>query len=73
MHLQYNDLTIRSALPEEVYASMFVNEDTYLVVSNLTGVPYTLELEGLWKDRQTGKTGNHFTITHERICFLIKQ
>lgn len=64
---------IRSALPEAVYASMFVNEDTYLVVSNLTGAPYTLELEGLWKDRQTGKIGNTFTIEHERICFLIKQ
>ena len=63
---------IRSALPEEVYASMFVNEETYLVLSNLTGKPYTLELEGLWRDRVTGKTGNTFQVEHEKLLFLLK-
>ena len=64
---------IRSQLPADVYASMFVNEETYLVVSNLTGGPYELELEGTWEDRQTGKTGSRFTIEHEKLCFLIKK
>jgi len=63
---------IRSALPEAVYASMFVNEETYLVLSNLTGSPYRLELEGLWQDRVTGKTENTFQVEHEKLLFLIK-
>jgi hypothetical protein len=64
---------IRSPLPAEVYASMFVNEEMYLVVSNLTGAPYELELEGIWEDRQTGKVGSRFTIDQEKLCFLIKK
>lgn len=63
---------IRSPLPESVYASMFVNEETYLAVSNLTEDVYTLELEGLWRDRLTGEVGSSFPIAHEKLRFLIK-
>ena len=35
---------ILSPIENDVYASMFVNEDVYLVLSNLTGKPYELKL-----------------------------
>ncbi len=64
---------ILSPLPEQVYASMFVNEETYLAVSNLTDESYSLKLEGSWEDRQSGKRGNIFTIEKGKLCFLIKK
>ncbi|MBR7181923.1 MAG: hypothetical protein IKD28_03980, partial [Clostridia bacterium] len=47
---------ILSPLPDAVYASMFVNEKRYLVVSNFTGSPYELKLSEVWKNRETGVT-----------------
>ena len=63
---------ITSPLPEKVYASLFVNEESYLVISNLSGEPYPLALEGEWLDRQSGQKGNRFLIPHGRLCFLKK-
>ncbi|MBR5506516.1 MAG: hypothetical protein IKV88_00535 [Clostridia bacterium] len=63
---------IVSELPEDVYVSMFVNEDMYLVASNLTDKEYTLVLKDEWKDRQSDKTGNTFTVKPGEILFLIK-
>lgn len=64
---------IVSELPQRVYASMFVNEERYLAVSNLTGGDYTLRLAGAWRDRVCGKVSDSFTIPAGKILFLIKE
>jgi len=63
---------ILSPLPQEVYASMFVNEETYLVVSNLTDAPYELVLRDKWRDRVTGEIADTFTVGKEKLLFLCK-
>lgn len=63
---------ILSALPERICASMFVNEEKYLVVSNLSEEPYTLELRDNWLDRERDVMGNVFTIQPDRMVFLKK-
>ena len=63
---------IKSELPERVIASMFVNEQIYLVVSNLEEKAYTLELDGKWRNRITGEVDSCFTIDREALCFLEK-
>ncbi len=62
-----------SDIPERVYASMFVNEETYFAVSNLTGEGYTLKLLGLWEDRETGIVSDSFEIKNDSIVFLVKK
>ena len=64
---------ILSPLPENVYASMFVNEETYLVVSNLTEQPYELVLKDIWEDRQTGHAAKTFHVKPGKLLFLIKK
>ncbi|MBE6637574.1 MAG: hypothetical protein E7618_07225 [Ruminococcaceae bacterium] len=64
---------IRSPLPETTIASMFVNENTYLVVSNVANEPYALQLNGTWRDRETGEVGNTFIVAKERLRFLVKE
>lgn len=64
---------IVSDIPERVYASMFVNEETYLAVSNLTGDCYTLRLAGLWQNRETGNVSDRFEIMNDSIVFLVKK
>jgi hypothetical protein len=49
---------------------MFVNEETYLVVSNLTNEPYTLKLDGIWQDRVTNETASCFEMEHRKLLFL---
>jgi len=63
---------ILSELEQNVYASMFVNEKTYLVVSNLTEKPYELVLKDKWRDRVTGSVANAFSIPKEKLLFLEK-
>ena len=63
---------ITSAIPEDVYISMFTNEEQYLVVGNTTEGDYTLTLTDDWTDRQTGKTAKEFTVAKNRLLFLVK-
>ena len=63
---------ILSPLPQEVYASMFVNEEIYLAVSNFEGMPYELKLADTWRDRVTGKVASTFTVPVGKILFLEK-
>jgi hypothetical protein len=44
-----------------------------LAVSNLTQVPYELQLKDLWRDRVTDVCGHSFTIAPGKICFLTKE
>lgn len=61
---------IKSVIPEKAYISLFSNEEQYLVMSNLTGKPYELVLEGNWKNRETGEEGSSFTLADGRLLFL---
>ena len=74
--IAYIDLSdcadIASALPENVFASMFVNEKRYLVVSNLSGGDYALTLSEPWTDRVSGQTAQSFTIPDGKLLFLVK-
>lgn len=64
---------ILSKLDADIYASMFVNEDIYLVLSNLSGKAYELKLQSKWRDRVSGIVSDTFTVENERILFLIKE
>ncbi|MBQ6845524.1 MAG: hypothetical protein IJO61_00190 [Oscillospiraceae bacterium] len=64
---------ILSELPKNIYASMFVNEEKYLVVSNLTETEYTLELRSIWVDRVSKEEKKTFTIRPKEMIFLVKK
>lgn len=72
--LVYIELTdcedILSPLGSGIYASMFVNEEKYITVSNFTGKPYELCLDGIWENRESGERGSSFTVPNGRIIFL---
>jgi len=72
--LAYIQLTdcedILSPICENLFASMFVNEEKYLVVSNFTGKPYELRLKGVWENRESGERSASFTVANGRILFL---
>ena len=63
---------ITSGIPDRVIASMFVNEEKYLVVSNLDDRDYTLTLCNEWCDRAEGTTAREFVIKPGKIRFLQK-
>ena len=63
---------IRSALPDNVYLSLFVSDKEYTAASNMGDKPYTLVLEGEWEDRESGLRGGEFVIPSDRIIFLKK-
>ncbi len=71
MELRESD-EILSPLPDEVIASMFVNEEKYLVVSNLAEEPYTLTLRDEWMNRETDEKASFFTIPACGMVFLKK-
>ena len=64
---------IISPLDEKIYASMFVNENVYLVLSNLSNEDYTLILSDTWQDRVTGQSGDRFTVPTGKLLYLIKK
>ena len=59
-----------SVLPEEIYASMFINDVNYLAVSNLSDKPFTLELKESWTDRITDEIATAFTIQPAQLLLL---
>jgi len=63
---------ILSDIPGNVFASMFVNEKKYLVVSNFTGKDYELKLSDPWMDRVSGNWSDTFTVKDGKILFLVK-
>lgn len=64
---------IISKLPEQVYATMFVNENKYLAVSNLTQADYVIKLKNHWKDRVNGIVSNNFLVKSGTILFLVEE
>ena len=63
---------ILSDIPDKVIVSMFVNEETYLVVSNLSGKDYTLNLRESWENRVTKERKNSISLKPEEMVFLKK-
>lgn len=63
---------ILSPIHEKIYASMFVNEELYLVVSNFTDTDYELKLTESWLDRRTGIASDTHLIKSGTILFLKK-
>ena len=63
---------ISSEICDGVYASMFVNEQMYLVVSNLTGKDYELRLKDEWLNRENGVSSDTFILKNNEIVFLKK-
>ena len=61
---------ILSPIPDAVYASMFVNESRYLVLSNFTGADYELKLSSAWENRETGAVSDTFVVKNDSIIFL---
>ena len=61
---------ILSKIPEQVYISLFTSDEEYMVVSNMTDAPYTVELRDLWVDRESDKQGRSFEVPSKRIIFL---
>lgn len=58
--------------PDNVFVTEFVNEERYMVVSNMTDQPYTLRLKDRWYDRVGEGTSDTFSIPSKRILFLKK-
>ena len=61
---------ISSPIPEKVCASMFVNEDEYLVVSNLGTENYELMLKDEWTDRVSDVKSRCHIVKPKNILFL---
>lgn len=61
---------ILSPIHDKMCASMFVNENKYLVVSNFGTEPYVLDLKDEWENRETGERNKKFTINPMSIIFL---
>ena len=64
---------ICSTLPQEVSASMFVNEGMYLAVTNQGTAPYELKLQSNWQDRITGQITDTFLIAPGQLLMLAKK
>lgn len=57
---------------EDVIMSLFVNENCYLVISNIGSKNETVTLAEVWIDRRTGKTVREISLSPDAIVFLIK-
>ena len=64
---------ILSKIPQDVYASLFVNEEMYFAISNLGEEPCEITFKSTWLDREKGSVGKTFTIPNGEMIFLIKQ
>ena len=63
---------ILSEIPENVFITEFVNENRYMVVSNLTDKPYEIALSEPWKNRVSQEEKERFTVPPKRMIFLKK-
>jgi hypothetical protein len=72
MEIRASDM-ILSSIPENVYISLFVNTENYLVASNISDKPYTLRLKDQWIDRESDIISTEFTIKPHRMIFLKKK
>ena len=57
-------------LPESTVASLFANEETYLVLANFGETPQSVVLSDTWKDRQAEARGREWTVPARKLLFL---
>ncbi|MBQ4606523.1 MAG: hypothetical protein IJB15_07435, partial [Clostridia bacterium] len=62
----------KTALPEGVHMSLFLNEECWLCVSNLGKTDVVVPLAEAWEDRQTGETVQELAIAPGGLRFLKK-
>ena len=63
---------IKSKIPEDVYISLFTNEEQYLLVANITDIDYELELKGEWVNRESNECDTKFVVQKNKMIFLKK-
>ena len=63
---------VLSTIPDSVFITEFVNDNRYMVISNMTDKPYEAVLRDNWRDRVSGEVGKCFTVPTHRILFLKK-
>ncbi|MBQ9797480.1 MAG: hypothetical protein IJW50_07135 [Clostridia bacterium] len=71
MNVTESTLT-RGALPEKVYMSVFMGNEVYLCLSNLSDAVQTVELQEAWVNRETNARQSRFEIPAGGLVFLIK-
>jgi len=59
-------------LPEETVASLFTNQDTYLVLANFAHDPGQVKLSDEWQDRVSSARGSEWTLPPRKLLFLRK-
>jgi hypothetical protein len=61
---------IASPILQDIVFSLFVNDQLYMTISNLSDKPYDALLRDIWQDRKTGETASKFTVAPGIIKFL---
>ena len=59
-------------LPEGVHATLYVNGEIYLCVSNLSRERKDIVLTEAWRDRENGEAVQAFSLGYGEIRFLVK-
>jgi len=73
--LELNDSDLLTGpLPPSVIASLFVNDETYLVVANVGSQPQTIHSCWSWRNRRDGELlGQAFTVGAETLLYLSRE
>ncbi|MBR2973159.1 MAG: hypothetical protein IKC41_02985, partial [Clostridia bacterium] len=61
---------IKSKLTEDTIVTMFINEKTYMVVSNIGDSPVNIDLAEPWLDRESGEKVKTVSLNGKDIIFL---
>ncbi|MCK5527710.1 MAG: hypothetical protein KAJ05_11220, partial [Candidatus Latescibacteria bacterium] len=59
-------------LPEGITASLFVNEQSYLVLANYGASPVTVATSWRWRDRESGIEGMEWILPPRKLKLLEK-
>lgn len=59
-----------SKVPDEVTASLFVNESMYLVLANYGASPVDIASRWRWRNRETGQTGDTLTLMPRTLGYF---
>ncbi|MBT3381306.1 MAG: hypothetical protein HN742_41905 [Lentisphaerae bacterium] len=70
LELQDGDV-VSGSLPASVIISLFVNDETYLVIANVGSQPQTIHSPWVWRNRRTDeRLGQAFTVEGETLLYL---
>ncbi len=61
-----------SKIPDELTASLFVNEEVYLVLANYGQFPLEISSYWNWKDRETGQISRTLALQPRRLRYFIR-